>query len=284
MPAFDLDGAKIAYRRRGVGEPVVLLHSSTGSGAQWTALCDELQQDFLVLTPDLYGYGDSDGWPGDRAISLSDEAAIVEGLAQICPGPIHLVGHSYGGAVALKAALRGNIALRSLTVIEPVAFHVLRNSDPWGNQYLDQIGDVAEFVQSALARGNRNAAMQHFVDFWSGPGVWSSLSPGQRQRIIAVAPKVPLDFWATLSETATLEDYGALTLPTLLICGADSPASSRRIVSLLDLALSDCRLNVVPGAGHMLPLTHSESVNRTISAHLRHHRSVCRGPVRCRAA
>lgn len=274
MPAFDLDGAKIAYRRQGAGEPVVLLHSSTGSGAQWEALGDDLQQDFLVLAPDLYGYGDSNDWPGARPMSLDDEAAIVEGLAQICARPIHLVGHSYGGAVALKTALRGQVAIGSLSVIEPVAFHVLRNSDPWGDQYLSQIVAVAEFVQSTLLRGDRNGAMHRFVDFWSGPGVWKSLSPRQRQKIMSVAPKVPLDFWATMSETATLNDYGELNLPTLLMCGSDSPAPARRIVALLDVALSDSRLNVVSGAGHMLPLTHPEPVNETIAAHLRRCRAV----------
>jgi len=284
MPAFNLDGARIAYRQGGAGEPVVLLHSSTGSSGQWAALFDALRQDFQVLVPDLYGYGESDDWPGIRPISLADEAAIAEALAQTCDGPIHLVGHSYGGAVALKTALRGKVAIRSLSVIEPVAFNILRNSDPWGDQYLRQVGAVADFVQSALSQGNRNSAMRRFVDFWSGPGAWTSLSPDQRHKIMRTAPKVPLDFWATLSDTATLKEYGALKLPTLLMCGTVSPAASRRIVSLLDLVISDCRLLVLPGAGHMLPLTHAPAVNETIAAHLRRYAAQRTETMRSRAA
>ncbi len=276
MPAIDLDGAKIAYRRSGAGEPVVLLHSSTGSSAQWKALCEQLQRNFLVLAPDLYGYGDSDGWPGARPISLADEAAIVEALARTCDGPIHLIGHSYGGAVALKAAIRSKVALCSLSLIEPVAFHVLSNGDPWGGRYLEEITDVADFVQSALSMGDRAGAMHCFVDFWSGPGVWNFLSPKQRQKIMSAAPQVPLDFWAAMAETATLEDYGDTHVPTLLMCGADSPAVTRRIVAMLDIALPQARLNVVPGAGHMLPLTHSVPVNEAMVAHLRRHRAVSR--------
>ena len=276
MPAVDIDGARIAYQRDGAGDAVVLLHSSTASGAQWKGLCDDLRRDFLVLAPDLYGYGDSDGWPGTRSISLADEAAIVEALARTCTGPIHLVGHSYGGAVALKAAARGKVALSSLSVIEPVAFHVLSKSDPWGDRYLAEITDVADFVQSALSTGDRDAAMHCFVDFWSGPGVWSSLSPKQRQRIMAAAPKVPLDFWAAMSETATLDDYGDTHVPTLLMCGGDSPAVTRRIVAMLDIALPQAQLNVVPGAGHMLPLTHPAPVNEALATHLRRARTAPR--------
>lgn len=276
MPTIDLNGTKIAYRRGGAGEPVVLLHSSTGSSAQWKALFEDLQEDFLVLAPDLYGYGESDGWPGTRPLTLADEAAIVEALARTCDGPIHLIGHSYGGAVALKAAIRGKVALRSLSLIEPVAFHVLGNSDPWGDQYLNPVREVADFVRSALTRGNPDTAMCRFVDFWSGAGTWDSLPPKQREKIAAVAPKVPLDFGAAMAETLTLKDICTLGAPSLLMCGTVSPPATRRIVSLLDLALGRSRLNVVSGAGHMLPLTHAEPVNRAIVEHLQRHRAVVR--------
>jgi pimeloyl-ACP methyl ester carboxylesterase len=279
MGKIDLYGAEIVYRRWGSGEPVVLLHSSAGSSAQWTALGEALQGDFQALAPDLYGYGETKSWPGRHAFSLADEAEIVETLVRIHGGQAHLVGHSYGGAVALKVAARGSVSVRSLTLIEPVAFHVLSNGDPLGEAYLEQVSDIAEFVRSSLSMGDRTAAMHAFVNYWNGHGAWESLSAGQRDKIIAAADKVPLDFWAVMSETATLADYLSLTTPTLLVSGTESPAPVRRIVSLLDVAFRDVRLSVIPGAGHMLPLTHAAEVNKDIAAHLRRHR-----PVRAPAA
>lgn len=272
MGKIDLYGAEIAYRRWGSGEPVVLLHSSTGSSAQWTVLGESLQADFQVLAPDLYGYGESQPWPGRQAFSLADEAEIVEALIRIHGGHAHIVGHSYGGAVALKVAARGCVSVRSLTLIEPVAFHILSNGDPLGEAYLEQVSDIAEFVQSSLSMGDRAGAMHAFVDYWNGPGAWEALGDAQRGKIMAVAAKVPLDFWATMSEPANLADYLALTTPTLLFSGTESPAPVRRVVSLLDVAFRDVRLSVIPGAGHMLPLTHAAAVNRDIAAHLRRHR------------
>ena len=270
---LELRGADVSYRRRGSGEPVVLLHSSVCSSAQWESLGEALQKDFLVLAPDLYGYGESQDWPGTRAIGLADEAEIVEALARTCPGPLHLVGHSYGGAVARKAAARGRIELASLTLIEPVAFHVLSNDDPLGEVYMSQVRDIADYVQSALAMGDRNAAMHCFVDYWNGFGAWEALSARHRQKIMAVAPKVPLDFWAAMSEPASLARYLSLEVPTLLVCGTESPAPVRRIVSLLDVAIPRVQISLVPGAGHMLPLTHAETVNRDIASHLNHTRT-----------
>lgn len=273
MASIELNGAEIAYRRRGSGEPAVLLHSSVGSSAQWDALGEALDSDFLVLAPDLYGYGESDAWPGTRAISLADEAEIVEALARACAGPVHLIGHSYGGAVALKAALRGRVALRSLALIEPVAFHLLANDDPLGGNHVGEVHEIADFVQSALSMGDHNAAMHCFVDYWRGPGAWAALSPRQRHKVMAVAPKVPLDFWAVMAERSSLADCLTLNVPTLLMCGTGSPLPVRRIISLLDVALPHVQVSLIPGAGHMLPLTHAGQVNRDIAAHLRRYQS-----------
>src|SRR5262249_33301377 len=100
MPAIDLDGVAIAYREFGAGTPVILLHSSASSSRQWQSLVERLQPRHRVFSVDLHGYGDSGTWHGGRAFTLADEAAVVVALAQQLDAPAHIVGHSYGGAVA----------------------------------------------------------------------------------------------------------------------------------------------------------------------------------------
>src|SRR5689334_14597837 len=129
MLTIQVSGSRIQYLELGSGEPVVLLHSSGSSSAQWHALAERLSERYRVIAPDLYGSGGTAPWPGDRPFYLECEAEIVLGLLEHIDEPAHLVGHSYGGAVALHVArLRGDL-VRSLALMEPAAFHLLQGND-----------------------------------------------------------------------------------------------------------------------------------------------------------
>ena len=105
MPRIRIGQAGIAVREAGgLGAPVVLLHGSASSSGQWRALAERREGRFRVLAPDLHGHGGSDPWPGPAPLALDDDAAIVAALAEREGEPVHLVGHSYGAAVAAAPA------------------------------------------------------------------------------------------------------------------------------------------------------------------------------------
>src|SRR5688500_438233 len=104
MPSIDICGSRVEYVEQGRGEPVVLLHSSGSSNAQWRALAEGLSARFRVIAPDFYGYGATEHWPGRGPFQLEREAEIVRAMLGRAGEPAHLVGHSYGGAVALHFA------------------------------------------------------------------------------------------------------------------------------------------------------------------------------------
>ncbi|MEM7226952.1 MAG: alpha/beta hydrolase [Pseudomonadota bacterium] len=268
MPTMQVKGAEIHYRDEGAGEPVVLVHSSACSSSQWDKLIADLGPGYRVLAPDLHGYGQSEFWSGRGPITLADEAAVVERMIALCDQPVHLVGHSYGGAVALKVSRDAAPSIRSLTLVEPVALHLLRGSDSDGAECFSEIRAVADHVAGGVAIGDYQGAMARFVDYWNGPDAWSRLSERKQGALAKAAPKVALDFWAITSEQASLQDYGHVDVPTLLLCGEASPLPTRRITALLGGALPGARVQVVGGAGHMLPLTHPERVNPLITEHL----------------
>lgn len=274
MPRIEIYGSSLEYREQGSGEPVLLLHSTGSSGAQWRALMERLSPRFRVIAPDLCGYGASSPWPGRGAFCLGHESALVAALLERLDEPAHVVGHSYGGAVALRLArLRGEL-LCSLAVIEPVAFHLLRGGDQTDASALEEITQIADAVARALACGDYDGGFRQFVDYWSGPGTWAGIPAAKRDALAARLPKVALDFHATLNEPARLDDLRTIAAPMLLIGSECSPLPARRIGRLLARALPGLRVKTIEGAGHMAPLTHPDEVNEALVAHITAHAGV----------
>ena len=118
------------FREAGLGPAVVCLHSSASSSGQWRGLMDRLAPTFRVIAVDLYGYGQSPAWSGRRPFSMDDELALLEPVFRSAGERFHLVGHSYGGAIALKAALAHTGRIASLAIFEPVLFSILLAGRP----------------------------------------------------------------------------------------------------------------------------------------------------------
>jgi pimeloyl-ACP methyl ester carboxylesterase len=265
MPTLQISGSRVEYFELGSGEPVVLLHSSGSSSAQWRSLAEQLSGRYRVIAPDLYGYGATADWPGRKAFHLESEAEIVLALLGHGSQSAHLVGHSYGGAVALHVArLRGDL-VRSLTLLEPAAFHLLRGADA---PALAEITVIAERIVRAMARGEYVAGFQRFVDYWRGAGAWAEIPADKRHAMAARLPKIALDFHATLNEPTLLEDFRLMAVPTLLLQGERSPLPAQRICELLARILPEADLHTISGAGHMAPVTHRDEVNAMVIAHL----------------
>lgn len=268
MPVIDVDGARVAFAETGRGEPVVLLHCTGGSNAQWQSLAAELQDRFRLLAPDLYGHGGTDPWPGQGPLTLAAEAAIVAALIDQGGAPVHLVGHSYGGSVALRAALEQPERIRSLTLIEPASFHLLADGDVVDELLFDDIQCVAEAVWYATASGDFAGGLECFVDYWSGDGTWAGTRPEAQQALTRCIGAIAQNFWSATTEPAAIDDCRRLAMPALIMCGGRSPATTRRITQLLAEAMPAARLRVIPDAGHMLPLTHRDAVNAAIAEHI----------------
>jgi pimeloyl-ACP methyl ester carboxylesterase len=249
-------------------ETVLLLHCSGSTGAQWRSLAGKLAGRLRVITPDLIGYGTSAPWAGRAEFCLAQEAAGIRSLIGLLEEPVHLVGHSYGGAVALHIARTRPELLRSLTLIEPSAFHLLRGGDEFDIAALREISEVAAYAKTMLANGDYLRAFGRFVDYWSGPGTWAAMPDEKRHAYAPQLNKIALDFHALLHEPAGLEDVKDIDLPTLIVQGGCTTLPSRCVVKRLREALPAAQYSVVQGAGHMLPVTHRDEVNRLVAAHL----------------
>ena len=84
---------------------VIAFHCSGSGPGQWTNFAAALGDDYHVLTPEHYGSASIGPWTGEHAFTIADEAANSVALVDESEGRVHLVGHSYGGGVALHIAL-----------------------------------------------------------------------------------------------------------------------------------------------------------------------------------
>lgn len=278
MPSLTVKGTRVSYSETGAGPTVVALHCSAGTKGQWARLQEYLDDRFHVVAPDLYGHGGTDPWAGNSENTLADEATLVAALMSLSDEPVHLIGHSYGGAVALRVAQQWPGRLRSLTLIEPVAFYLLRGIDPRARALAREVSTLARTVTDAAQSGAGEAGMAYFVDYWNGQGAWAQLPEETRASLSGQIDRVALNFRAIEAERTSLAAYRRLFVPTLIVSGDASPAPTRYIAARLAAAIPIAHELTIRGAGHMAPLSHAEMVNAAIDYHL------ARGAVACRAA
>ena len=253
-------------RSAGAGPTVLLLHSSGSSGRQWQPLMEQLAPRMQSIAVDLHGHGGTADWPHERALTLDDEVDLLVPLLER-HGSVHLVGHSYGGAVALKAATRHPDRVLSVASYEPVLFRLLLDYHPRNATSLDVLR-FATSIRNAIRRGALAEAAERFIDYWSGAGTWASLPTAQQSVIAARMPAVFRHFDAVFADGLKRADLGRLSIPVLCLTGARTRPAMRRIGELLALAMPQAMHRRVPEAGHMGPLTHAAEVNAQLGAFL----------------
>jgi pimeloyl-ACP methyl ester carboxylesterase len=254
-------------REAGTGPGVVCTHSNASTSGQWRGLMDLLAPQFHVLAPDSYDAGKSPRWPSDRIIHLQDEVALIEPVLARAASPLALVGHSYGAAIALIAAVASPERVRAMALYEPTLFALLDAETPSPNE-ADGIRDVVADAASALDAGNQDAAAERFIDYWMGAGTWTNTPEPRKTPIAASVANVRRWGHALFTEPTPLEAFRSLNVPVLYMVGRRSTPSARGVARLLASALPRVELVEFENLGHMGPVTHPELVNSAIQEFL----------------
>jgi len=235
---------------------------------------DLLAPRFRVFAPDSYDSGKSPHWPSDRVIRLRDEVALIEPVLTRAGSPLALVGHSFGAAVALIAALGNPGRVRAMALYEPTLFALLDAETPPPNA-AEGIRNVVVDAGVALATGNRDAAAERFIDYWMGTGTWVQTPEQRKPPIAASVTNVRRWGYALFTEPTPLKAFRSLDVPVLYMVGKRSTPSAHGVARLLVNALPQVELVEFDNLGHMGPTTHPDLVNEAIGQFLErtHHTS-----------
>ena len=255
------------FRESGTGSGVVCVHANASNSGQWRGLMDRLSPRFRVLAPDLHGSGKSPEWPSDGVIRLGDEAAFLEPVLAKAGSPLALVGHSYGAAVALIAAMANPGRVRAMALYEPTLFALLDAEKRPPNE-ADGIRNAVANAAAALDDGDRDAAAGYFIDYWMGAGSWKLTPEARKPPIVASVVNVRRWAHALFNEPTPLAAFRSLDMPVLYMVGKASTASAHGVARLLTKALPRVEVLEFDGLGHMGPVTHPDLVNEPIARFL----------------
>jgi len=257
-------GATIRYWRRGMstGPPLVLLHATLSSSAQLGPLADRLASRAEVFTIDRRASGESVLSPGtpaapiDVAVHVADLDAVMtaEGMA-----PAVLVGHSYGGCLALELAARRPALVRGVWAWEPPYAPVAPD------EVRRRITRLAADTLAAADRDGTGVAAEVFLAGVAGPPALDSLPQVSRERIrasgaaaVAEAPLLGLD----------ADGLAGIRCPVMIASGEASSGWYGGVADTLAAGIPGAQRLRLAGAEHLAPILDPDIIAADVATFL----------------
>ena len=261
MPTLSTPSLTIDCIDEGAGLAVVLVHSSVSGNRQWKRLVDRLRPRYRVLAPNLYGYGATTAWDASRKLTREAATEVVLRVCETVDGPLRLVGHSWGGALALTAAAQLGDRVSHVVAYEPMLTGLLvaRGTDAAKAEAARMYASVRELGDA----GEWQSLGQVFADYFNGDGAWSAMPPERRQALVGQLPPNRFE-WDATSVALSPAAFDAISARTLLMRGAQSRPMLREMCDILLEAHPRWEAQEFASAAHMGPLTHADAVNAAI--------------------
>ncbi|WP_162820771.1 alpha/beta fold hydrolase [Microvirga calopogonii] len=265
MPVLRTGSWTIDYIEAGSGSCVILLHSSVAGNRQWRTTVEALQDQYHVIAINLFGYGQTSPWPGDREQTLADQGESIQPFIDQARSDVALVGHSFGGAVAMTIALHRPDKVSRLILLEPIPFCLL---DEAGR--VDAYAEVLRLrdsVKRSGGSGDWEKAAAGFADYWSGEGTWAAMSP-ERQKTFTSSMPPNLHEWDAVLGMTARQNWSSIQARTLVVWTRDTKRPIREIIEVLREKAPHWQYRDLNEGGHMFPLTQPGITSRLISEFL----------------
>ena len=272
----EVKGVRMRYFLGGEGPPLILVHGLGGAAANWTELVPLLLGRHRLLVPDLPGHGGSTALPAVAGLEpFADRVALVAEREGMLPAPV--VGHSLGGMVVLRMALRQPDDVPALVLTAAAGLSV---GNLWGRNLLSVFSTVrpGRLAARYRSRVSRSPLLRRLVFGFVSVADPAGLTDEAVEGFLA-AQLLHTDVgsaWRALQADDPREELDAIRCPVLVLWGAED----------VQLPLDDAfeytrrlraRLRVIPGCGHLLIGERPEACDRAIEDFLdgggleRHH-------------
>jgi pimeloyl-ACP methyl ester carboxylesterase len=255
----------IDYDECGAGPTVVLVPGSCSTGAAWRPVVGALGDAFRCVTTSLLGYGGTAERRTASDVSITYEVEAVEAVVRRAGGRVHLVGHSFGGLVALAVALRGEVPLASLTIAEAPAAELLRAQGE--EEHYRAFRRMTDAYFAAFEDGDREA-IAAMVDFYGGKGTFVAWPSRARAYAIDTTHVNILDWASAYAFPLTAALLENLHIPVLVMRGGASHPAAMRANALISECIRGAHLATIESAAHFMITTHAAQVGDLIARHV----------------
>lgn len=240
----------------------ILVHGSPGTGQSWRGVAEALGEDWNIVAPTLHGYG---GEPLEElsVAELADRLIADIGQHDI-PDQIVLAGHSFGGVVALEAALSKRLPVAALILFEPVLTTTL---DLVGNKAA--FNKVNDYFQNYIAdfEGGNTGAVEKMISFWFGEGAFQAMPSPVRQYLLDMTAANVRDVKAAFDRQFDLSELAGIDVPVTIAFGTSSPDTVVHIANAVTSVVPRGLKHSIEGGNHAMLAERPAEVAQIIANH-----------------
>lgn len=244
------------FEEQGSGSPIVFVHGSYATTSTWKKMVSQLAENHRCISIKLPGHGGAPEANDFDAPTIETELNILEQVVNsLTDEPVHLVGHSFGGVVALAQTLKGNLNLSQVTLFEPVSTWVLDRVED--KEMSDRVQVFLNKYRQDAANKKHNVCGQ-VIDFWGVEGDFETFPDFIKEGMKPLLAN-NIRHWDLCTEIdSSLSDLKNCSVPTRLVYGDQSNPVARSICHYLEEHIPNSKKYKIEGASHFLVTSHSE--------------------------